>query len=403
MNHFNSYEDGVDWLFSRFADYQNNGPKAYKPGLDRVYLLLEILQINAQKIPSIHIAGTNGKGSTAAFCASLLKENGYKVGLFTSPHIFDFTERIRVNGIAIAQSAVLKFCNEVQSIKLNFEPSFFELSLALGLIYFQDQKCDYIVIETGLGGKLDATNILRPEISIITNIGLDHKEFLGNSLAEIAEQKAGIIKSHIPVIIGEKHIETQEIFKKTASSLNAPLVFCDDIDIAFDSFQLQGYQIRNYKTAFIALEKIGFKFNVDQQKNALKNLKRNTGFFGRLELWKENPRILIDVSHNLEGILATLPLVREQCKGQLFIIYGAAQDKNAEQILALLPSEAQVAACVFSNPRSRQFLDWKNLGVETIYQKLDIAISQIEKQMDPNDLLWITGSFYLISDLPSKK
>ncbi len=403
MNHFNSYEDSVEWLFSRFADYQNKGPKAYKPGFDRVNLLLEILQIDAQKIPAIHIAGTNGKGSTAAYCASLLKENGYNVGLFTSPHIFDFTERIRVNGVEISQSAVLNFCNEVQALKLDFEPSFFELSFALALIYFQDQKCDYLIIETGLGGKLDATNILQPEISIITNIGLDHQQFLGNSLAEIAEQKAGIIKSHVPVIIGEKHKETQETFKKTASILNAPLVFCDDIDIPFDSFQLQGYQIKNYKTALIALEKIGFKYNFEKQKKALKNLKRNTGFFGRLELWKEKPRILIDVSHNLEGILATLPLVQEQCTGKLFIIYGAAQDKNAEQILALFPEEAHLAACVFSNPRSKQFLDWKKLGVETIYPKLAIAISQIEKQMDSTDLLWITGSFYLISDLPSKK
>jgi len=399
----NAYQACVSWLFERFPSYQNIGAEAYKPGLERVFELLDILQIDPKKIPTIHIAGTNGKGSTAAYCASLLQESGLKVGLFTSPHIFDFSERIRVNGCPIAQSYVIDFCTRFQNLNSTIDASFFELTFAMALSYFEAQQCDYIVIETGLGGRLDATNVVSPKVSIITNIGLDHQEFLGNTLESISGEKAGIIKTKIPVIIGEKQAETKCIFEHQAKLNNAPLFFAEDFQSVIPNKQLSGYRANNFKTALLALKVIGFELSSDVQGKALENLQTNTGFFGRLETWQQSPKIMIDVSHNPAGIAATLPLIETECKGQLFILYGAAKDKDASEILALFPSQAKVAACIFSNPRSKNLEEWQALGVQTVYDNLPLAIDDLKKQMQPTDLIWITGSFFLISDLPSEK
>lgn len=398
-----SYTACVNWLFERFPSYQNLGASAYKPGLERVHQLLDILQIDPQKLPSIHIAGTNGKGSTAAYCASLLKESGIKVGLFTSPHIFDFSERIRVNGTAITQQAVIDFCERYRALDAQIAASFFELTFAMALSYFQEQACDYIVIETGLGGRLDATNVLEPKVSVITNIALDHQEFLGDTLATIAVEKAGIIKSQTPVVIGEKSEATKLVFEERAAGLKAPIYFSENNNEQIENLPLSGYQATNFQTALLALKVIGFELSTAIQVAALANLSDNTGFFGRLGTWKQVPNIIIDVSHNPAGITATLPIIIEQCKGQLFILYGASKDKDAKEILDLFPKQACVAACVFRNPRSKSVADWQQLGVQTIFTDLPSAIAQVELQMQPADVLWITGSFFLLSDLPSTK
>jgi dihydrofolate synthase/folylpolyglutamate synthase len=403
MKQESAYQACVNWLFARFPSFQNLGGAAYKPGLERVHQLLKLLQIDPQKQPSIHIAGTNGKGSTAAYCASLLQASGLKVGLFTSPHIFDFSERIRVNGEPISEQAVIDFCTRYQALDANIDASFFELTFAMALLHFQQANCDYIVIETGLGGRLDATNVISPKVSIITNIGLDHQEFLGHTLPEIASEKAGIIKAETPVVIGEKSTATQVIFEQQSSLRNAPIYFIDDTYLDTTHLNLDGYRLTNFKTALMALKIIGFDLSTPTQIAALENLSSNTGFFGRLEPWQQEPKIILDVSHNPAGIAATLPLIEEQCAGQLFILYGASKDKDAKEILDLFPKQAQVAACVFSNPRSKSVADWQQLGVASIFEDLPSAIAQIEKQMQPQDLLWITGSFFLLSDLPSQK
>jgi dihydrofolate synthase/folylpolyglutamate synthase len=403
MQKDSAYQECISWLFERFPSYQNLGGSAYKPGLERVHQLLELLQINAQQIPSIHLAGTNGKGSTAAYCASLLQESGLKVGLFTSPHIYDFSERIRVNGCPITPQDVIAFCQRFQNLNSTIDASFFELTFAMALAYFQEQACDYIVIETGLGGRLDATNVINPKVSIITNIGLDHQDFLGNTIEEIAGEKAGIIKTQTPVVIGEKSIITQVIFEAQSSVLNAPIYFSDDFKDLVQTLPLTGYQVNNFKTALLALKVLGFEISPRTQLTALENLKTNTGFFGRFEIWQVAPKIIIDVSHNPAGIAATIPLIEKECEGQLFILYGAAKDKDAQEILDLFPKQANVAACVFSNPRSKTAADWQLLGVEQLFEDLPSAIFEIEKQMLPHDLLWITGSFFLLSDLPSIK
>jgi dihydrofolate synthase/folylpolyglutamate synthase len=403
MEQISTYQESIAWLFSRFPSYQNLGAAAYKPGLERVYQLLDLLDIDAHKIPSIHIAGTNGKGSTAAYCTSLLIEQGFKVGLFTSPHIYDFSERIRVNGLPINQSAVIDFCQQFQNLNSTIDASFFELTFAMALAHFQTENCDYIVIETGLGGRLDATNVLAPKVSVITNIALDHQDLLGDTIEKIAFEKAGIIKQQTPIVIGEKVLVSQKIFQEKASILNAPIYFSEDIHFEISKLPLLGYQKHNFNTALLALHEIGFEFSFEQQLSALENLRSNTGFFGRLEVLHNEPKIIIDVSHNPAGVKATLPLIENECQGQLYILYGAAKDKDASEILALFPSQAKVAACVFRNPRSKNLQDWQFLGVQTVYDNLPLAIEDIKKQMQPTDLLWVTGSFFLISDLPTEK
>ncbi len=399
----NDYQKCVEWLFSCFPSYQNLGATAYKPGLDRVYQLLDALHIDPNKQASIHIAGTNGKGSTAAYCASMLQERGYRVGLFTSPHIYDFSERIRVNGNPISQQAVIDFCMRYQSLSLEIDASFFELTFAMALAYFQDQNCDYIVIETGLGGKLDATNVLLPKVSVITSIALDHQEFLGSTLGQIASEKAGIIKNQTPVVIGEKKEETIEVFQKSAHQRQAPIFFTEEFSFDTTHLNLEGYQQVNFNTASLTLQTIGIEITPELQSKALENLFHNTGFFGRLQVWQNMPKIILDVSHNPAGIAATLPLIQKQCNGQLYIIYGASQDKDAQEILDLFPKNALVAACIFSNSRSKKRQDWEQLGLKTIFEQLPSAIAALQKKLKPDDLLWITGSFFLISDLTTQK
>jgi dihydrofolate synthase/folylpolyglutamate synthase len=403
MEQSSTYQENIAWLFSRFPSYHNLGTAAYKPGLERVYQLLDLLDIDALQIPSIHVAGTNGKGSTAAYSTSLLIEQGYKVGLFSSPHIYDFSERIRVNGLPISQNAVNDFCQHFRNLNSTIDASFFELTFAMALAHFQTEKCDYIVIETGLGGRLDATNVLMPKVSVITNIALDHQDLLGDTIGQIAYEKAGIIKKQTPVVIGEKSKTTKEIFQGKSLELMAPIYFSEELDLELSCLPLIGYQRLNFKTALLALQVIGFEYTLEQLTSALQNLQKNTGFFGRLEVLEIEPKIIIDVSHNPAGITATLPLIQNECEGQLYILYGAAKDKDASEILALFPSQAKVAACVFSNPRSKNLQDWQFLGVQTVYDNLPLAMEDTKKQMQPTDLLWVTGSFFLISDLPTEK
>jgi len=402
MEPLSTYQQQVEWLFSRFPSYQNVGAAAYKPGLERVEQLLELLRIDPSKLAAIHIAGTNGKGSTAAYCASLLREQGFKVGLFTSPHIFDFSERIRCNGVPINSDFVIGFCKEFQELQTTIDASFFELTFAMALRYFLQEKCDYVVIETGLGGRLDATNVIKPKISIITNIALDHQEFLGTTLPEIAAEKAGIIKENTPVVIGEAGIETQVVFENAAAQRKAPIIFAKHEQLDLTQIPLIGYQRTNFACALLALEQIGLSCSPTLQFAALANLHKHSGLFGRLQLWQEKPRIIIDVSHNPAGIAATLPLIEEQCKGQLFIVYGAAKDKDVQEILRLFPTNAKIAACQFTNLRSKSAADWKILGINEVYTDINVAIASIQQQMQTNDLLWITGSFFLISDLKTQ-
>lgn len=398
----NSYQAAIDWLFERFPSYQNIGAQAYKPGLERVEQLLSEVGNPHQNLKIIHVAGTNGKGSTSSFMASYLTEKSEKVGLFTSPHIFDFRERIRVNGQKISEEFVLEFCNRIHNLNLEIEPSFFEITFAMAVCYFHSESCSFCVLETGMGGRLDATNIVVPLVSVITNIGFDHTQYLGNTYSEIATEKAGIIKKNTPVVIGETNSETKTVFLNKAKSQNAEIIFAEDYELPEIS-NLPLYQLKNLRTAIKAVEFCCFKIDESLLENGLKNLHVNTGFFGRLTEISQKPRIILDVSHNLEGIKATLESIQRSRTRNLFILYGASADKNAEEIISQFPSNSVIHLCQFKNERTLSFqqleqIQNKDKRIRVIFKNVNEAIAEIKLKMGEKDMLLVTGSFFLIAD-----
>jgi dihydrofolate synthase/folylpolyglutamate synthase len=399
----NKYEESVDWLFKQFPSYQFKGASAYKPGLENTLSLLQVVGNPQENLNFIHVAGTNGKGSTCSFLTSLLVEKGEKVGLFTSPHIYDFRERIRINGIEISSDFVVDFCEKIKIVKLDFSPSFFEITLAMALSYFQQEKCCIVVLETGLGGRLDATNVVSPLISVITNIGIDHTQFLGETLEAIATEKAGIIKKEIPVVIGERQFETTAIFKKTANKNSSSSHFAQDIEILFD-IDLHGYQFKNLKTAIVTLSLLSYSIDEKLVEKALKNLRRNSGLFGRMEIVQKNPTLILDVSHNKEGIEATLKSLELGENAKLTILFGASQDKAIEEMITLFPKNAEIHLCTFKNERSQtierlQEIKDSNPKIQAVHQEVNHAIKQLIAALNKQDTLLVIGSFFLISDV----
>ena len=402
---FETYTQAVSWLFDQFPSYQNNGASAYKPGLKQTTDLLQFLGIDPKNMSIIHVAGTNGKGSTCSYMSSILTENNEKVGLFTSPHIFDFRERIRINGVQIDESSVVNFCQRVIDLDLDFEPSFFEVTFAMAIDHFQRNNCSYAVIETGMGGRLDSTNVLQSRIAVITNIGLDHTQFLGETLPEIAMEKAGIIKSSQPVVIGQTQKEIEALFIEKANSFSAPISFADKENWnIIESLELPEHQKTNLKTALCALQKLNVPFSEETVKKALQNLHLNTGLFGRLTKVSENPLIYLDVSHNQDGIQATLTDLRKVQFDQLHIVYGASQDKNVTSILSLFPDGALIHLCEFRNNRSLKKDDLLTLQksdprISSVSNNVNATLKKLMLEVPKQDLILVTGSFFLLADV----
>jgi dihydrofolate synthase/folylpolyglutamate synthase len=399
----NKYEESVNWLFKQFPSYQFKGASAYKPGLENTISLLQAFDNPQEKLKFIHVAGTNGKGSTCSFLTSLLVEKGEKVGLFTSPHIYDFRERIRINGIEISSDFVIDFCEKIKQLKFNFSPSFFEITLAMALCYFQQEKCSIVVLETGLGGRLDATNVVQPLISVITNIGIDHTQFLGETIEAIAFEKAGIIKKEIPVVIGERQFETTNVFEKKAQEQNTSIIFSQEFQLQFE-LNLAGYQYKNLKTALVTLSLLYYSIDEKLVEKALKNLRRNSGLFGRMEIVQKNPTLILDVSHNKEGIEATLKSLKLNENAKLTILFGASQDKAIEEMVSLFPKNAEIHLCIFKNERSQTFerlqeIKQSNLNIKAVHQEVNQAIKQLLPTLNKQDTLLVIGSFFLISDV----
>jgi len=401
------YREETDWLFRQFPSYQQIGSKAYKPTLDNTKSLAQFADNPERALKFVHVAGSNGKGSTCAMLASILTEAGYKVGLFTSPHITDFRERIRVNGICIDKQSVVDFIRGIKAHSFDFDPSFFEVSFVMALDYFKKQKCDICIIETGLGGRLDATNIITPLVSVITSISLEHTDILGNTLEEIATEKAGIIKPHADVVVGKIVNELTPIFTDRAKGENISIYFANEAKTNYTAPLLGKHQQDNLMSVdctLHSLRKHGFSIPENAITNGLLRLSQNTGFNGRLQIVSDNPTIIYDVSHNPDGIKASMKAIAELEFEKLHIVYGTSQEKDVEAILAHFPLDARFYFTEFSNERTMEieqlkaYIKQDQLVKSLFFSSANEALKTAKEKANANDLILVIGSFFLISD-----
>lgn len=399
------YKSAVEWLFEQFPAFQKKGAMAYHPTLDNVLELIQRFDVNLSQFKFIHVAGTNGKGSTCAYIATALTASDFKVGLFTSPHIHDFRERIRINGKEISKNDVVEFVNAIQSKDLGCKPSFFELSWVLSLLHFQRKNCDFVVVETGLGGRLDATNVITPLISVITNVGLDHQNILGETKAEIAKEKAGIIKNGIPVVIGESDDEIISIFKSIAEEKKC--------DFYLENKTSNSFIIKNQQLAKKSIEilKNHYKIKVSPRafNKGIENLYQFTGLKGRFQEISKNPKVIIDAAHNKEGVLALFQHINSHLEfNRLHLIYGASNDKNVSNIITLFPENAICYFTTFSNKRSCSFKELKTKTAlltqeKEYYNDVNEAINRAKENAEKEDLVLVFGSFFLLEGVRSDK
>ncbi|MGI6073165.1 MAG: bifunctional folylpolyglutamate synthase/dihydrofolate synthase [Fermentimonas sp.] len=421
-----NYEETLDYLYVQMPEYQRIGDMAYKEGLDNSLALDELFSHPHRKYKTIHVGGTNGKGSVSNILAATLQEAGYKVGLYTSPHLLDFRERIRVNGEVISKEFVVEF---VEKYKDDFEPikpSFFELSMEMAFLYFAQQEVDAAVIEVGLGGRLDSTNIISPELSVITNIGYDHMKFLGNTLPKIASEKAGIIKQHTPIVIGEMvNIEVNQVFIDKAKAVEAPIVFAElymnnfkseskggKLHIDTDNYkdivgELNGpAQEKNARTVLTSIEvlkEIGFNIPDEAVYTGFAEVTEITGLMGRWQQLGQNPNIICDIAHNAHGIKYVVEQIKQQNYKSLHIIFGMANDKDVDSVMKLLPHNATYYLTRASVDRAMDehtlanHAESHNLNY-SCYSNVDEAIDTATKNADKDDLIFIGGSSFIVSD-----
>lgn len=389
--------------------YQKQGASAYRKDLHNTILLSEYLGNPEQQIKTIHIAGTNGKGSTSSMIASVLQEAGYKVGLYTSPHLKDFRERIKINGKKIPKKFVSEFILRHKSFFENHNLSFFEMTVGLAFDYFKKKKVDVAIIEVGMGGRLDSTNIITPLVSVITNIGLDHTQFLGNSIAEIASEKAGIIKPKIPVVIGEYVSQTREVFEQKAQENNSEIYFASDLILKTPQSDLVGkYQEKNKKTVLQTIKVLQNKshFNISPQdiSNGFLNVVKNTGLLGRWQTLQENPKVICDTAHNKHGLEIVLEEIQKEKYNQLHIVLGAVNDKDLDSVLPLFPQQAKYYFCKPNVPRGLQtdILQQKAMAFSLNgkkYSSVKNALKSAKRNAATNDLIFVGGSTFVVAEV----
>ncbi len=425
------YSQTLDYLYSRLPMFHRIGAAAYKGDLTNINSLSDILGHPEKKIKTIHIAGTNGKGSVSHMLASVLQEAGYKTGLFTSPHLKDFRERIRINGKMVEEKTVIRFVEENLKSFENLEPSFFEWTMAFAFDYFAKESVDIAIIETGLGGRLDSTNIITPELSIITNISFDHMQFLGDTLVKIAGEKAGIIKVGVPVITGERQEDCEFVFIEKALEINSPLLFASDHYVAesistddegqtFRIFKnkkilfseiaccLKGdYQSKNICTVLLALEILKKKFPGIAEtaiRNGLKKVVGNTGLQGRWQVLNQQPLTIADVGHNEAGIKYVMQQLSRLTYDQLHIVFGMVNDKSPEMVLSLLPKNARYYFCKANLPRAMEAAVLKShaeaFGVNgNVYSSVAVAFEDAKAKAGKNDVIFIGGSTFVVAEV----
>jgi len=419
------YDSVLKFMFESLPMYQRSGKAAYKANLNNSLSLDRHFDKPHKSFQSIHIAGTNGKGSVSHIIASVLQQAGYKTGLYTSPHLVDYRERIKVNGIKISKDFICKFINENSNFINSLSPSFFEMSVALAFEYFKSEHVEVAIIETGMGGRLDSTNIISPILSVITNIGIDHTDFLGKSLSEIAAEKAGIIKTLTPVVIGETHSETKDVFIGTAIKNNSEIFFADkEIDVYSTleseihaksqvseySFypDLKGlYQTKNYATALCVLEKLMPKLKKTDKKaiiSGLENTVSLTGLRGRWEIIKDQPLVITDTAHNQAGLSLVIEQILMQDFSKLYLILGFVNDKDVESLLKLFPQNAEFYFTRADIPRSmlpKQLIaiasrvGINGKGFNSVQEAYKTAIANA----GPKDMIFVGGSTFVAGDL----
>lgn len=425
------YKEVIAFLYKQLPVFHREGKKAFKPGLGNIQQLCERLGNPQDSFKALHIAGTNGKGSSSHFMASILQEHGFRVGLYTSPHLKSFTERIKINGQNVAEDWVVQFVEKNLQLIQDIKPSFFEWTVLMAFSYFKDQQVDWAVIETGLGGRLDSTNIILPKACLITNISWDHQDILGDTLELIAEEKAGIIKQGVPICISERQSFSEQIFQKKAEELNAPIVFAED-KIQWISYtnlqeqlQLQGkssqhetfevsspyageYQVKNIAGVLAWCEQIQSEGIIPLQWDkilvGIEKSKINTQLHGRWELIQKNPWIVADTGHNESGISQLLSQVKRLNQGDLWIILGMVADKDIHLVLKLFPKEAHYIFCQAQNPRALTSENLQKMALEHglvgfCENDVNKAIEMAKDSAKENDFILITGSTYLVAEI----
>ena len=405
------YQATLDYLYNSAPLFQQVGAGAYKEGLANTWALDEHLGHPHQSYRTIHIAGTNGKGSCSHTLAAILQEAGYRVGLYTSPHLLDFRERIRVNGQPVPEEYVIRFVEEERAFFEPLHPSFFELTTAMAFRYFADAGVDVAVVEVGLGGRLDCTNIIRPDLCIITNISLDHVQFLGDTLAKIAGEKAGIIKPGIPVVIGEATPETRPVFARRAEETGAPIHFAEEEavrDYPDMEFELKGlYQAKNRRTLLAALpllQEAGYRIREEHIRNGFARVTELTGLMGRWQKLQEHPMLVCDTGHNVGGIQYIAEQLRRQVCRQLHIVIGMVNDKDVRGVLALLPHEAVYYFTQASVKRALPAEQLVRLAAEAglegeVYPDVSSAVRAAQEKSLPEDFIFVGGSTFIVADL----
>lgn len=396
-------------MFNQLPMYQTQGASAFRKDLTNTWLLADYLGNPEKKLKCVHVAGTNGKGSTSHLLASVLQEAGYKTGLFTSPHLKDFRERIKIDDVEIAETFIVDFIAEHKSFFEANNLSFFEMSVGLAFDYFVRNEVDIAIIEAGLGGRLDSTNIVTPLVSAITNIGFDHVQYLGNTIESIAGEKAGIIKPGIPVVIGETTPETKIVFTKKAKEVNSAIVFASEV-IADDypSDLIGNYQFHNKKTALATLRLLrdhyGFDIPEATIQSGFLHVAKNTNLQGRWQKIHENPTAICDTAHNAHGLEIVMKQLSEQNFEKLHIVLGVVNDKNLDEILPLFPKNAQYYFC---SPNISRRLDEKILRNESLryglsgqtYNSVSAAYESALENAGSNDLVYVGGSTFVVAEI----
>ena len=421
-----NYQETVEYLYKQTPAYQRVGQSAYKEGLDNSLALDTYFRFPHRHYRTIHVAGTNGKGSTSHLLAAVLSEAGYKVGLYTSPHLIDFRERIRVNGEMIDEQFVVDFVKNHRNSFEPINPSFFELTMEMAFVYFQAMKVDIALVETGLGGRLDSTNIISPNLSIITNIGFDHTQYLGNTLPKIAAEKAGIIKPNTPVVIGEiDNDEVRKVFVEKAEAESAPIIFAEEqmdnftSEIKPDGWILNNNSYQNLKnelggwvqnknartvlTAIQELTKLGYKIPNHAVYNGFANVVELTGLMGRWQTLQQKPRVVCDTGHNEHGVKYIVEQLTMESYDRLHIVFGMANDKDASTILSMMPKNA---IYYFTQASVDRALDVNILAESASrhelkgnrYSNVESALESAKENANENDFIFIGGSSFIVAD-----